>query len=33
MGDQVWLTLGQVERLRPHLPKVRGKASPTTARS
>jgi transposase len=26
MGDQVWLTVGQVERLRPHVPKARGKA-------
>lgn len=26
MGDQVWLTEEQVERLRPHVPKVRGKA-------
>ncbi len=26
MGDQFWLTEEQVERLRPHFPKVRGKA-------
>ena len=26
MGDQFWLTEEQVERLRPHCPKVRGKA-------
>jgi transposase len=26
MGEQVWLTVEQVERLRPHVPKVRGKA-------
>ena len=26
MGDQFWLTQEQVERLRPHFPKVRGKA-------
>ena len=25
MGDQVWLTAGQVERLRPHVPKARGR--------
>ena len=26
MGDQFWLTGEQVERLRPHFPKARGKA-------
>ena len=26
MSDQFWLTGEQVERLRPHFPKVRGKA-------
>ncbi len=26
MGEQFWLTVEQVERLRPHFPKVRGKA-------
>ena len=26
MGDRFWLTGEQVERLRPHFPKVRGKA-------
>ena len=25
MGDQFWLTDEQVERLRPHFPKARGK--------